>query len=63
MTLQPDDYYTLADGRIVFTEQYHLKRGYCCGSGCKHCPYDFVNVPEPKRTDLLKLKNQNEKQQ
>jgi hypothetical protein len=17
-----------------------LKRGYCCGSGCRHCPYD-----------------------
>ena len=25
---------------IVFTRAYHLKRGYCCGSGCRHCPYD-----------------------
>jgi hypothetical protein len=25
---------------IVFTRLYHLKRGYCCGSGCRHCPYD-----------------------
>jgi len=25
---------------IVFTAQYHLRRGYCCGSGCRHCPYD-----------------------
>lgn len=24
---------------IVFTEQFHLRRGYCCGSGCRHCPY------------------------
>jgi uncharacterized protein (TIGR00290 family) len=24
---------------IVFTEAYHLKRGYCCNSGCRHCPY------------------------
>ncbi|WP_237563190.1 DUF5522 domain-containing protein [Algoriphagus kandeliae] len=24
---------------MVFTEKYHRKRGYCCGSGCKHCPY------------------------
>jgi hypothetical protein len=23
----------------VFTEKYHLLRGYCCNSGCKHCPY------------------------
>lgn len=27
------------DGMYVFTEQYHLRRGYCCGSGCRHCPY------------------------
>jgi Family of unknown function (DUF5522) len=24
---------------LVFTEAYHLKRGYCCNSGCRHCPY------------------------
>jgi 2-iminoacetate synthase ThiH len=24
---------------IVFTAAYHLKRGYCCNSGCRHCPY------------------------
>lgn len=35
------DYYLSDDGYIVFTESYHLKRGYCCKSSCKHCPYDF----------------------
>jgi Family of unknown function (DUF5522) len=39
--LAPEDFYTTPDGYIVFTEQYHLKRGYCCKSGCKHCPYGF----------------------
>jgi 2-iminoacetate synthase ThiH len=24
---------------IVFTARYHLRRGYCCESGCRHCPY------------------------
>ena len=24
---------------MVMTENYHIKRGYCCGSGCRHCPY------------------------
>lgn len=24
---------------MVFTEAYHLKRGYCCKSACRHCPY------------------------
>lgn len=29
---------------VVFTELYHLKRGHCCGSGCRHCPYDKKTV-------------------
>jgi len=33
------DYYVDPDGRLVFTADYHLRRGYCCGSGCRHCPY------------------------
>lgn len=32
------DYY-LENGYVVFTEVYHKKRGYCCGSGCRHCPF------------------------
>jgi len=26
---------------IVFTEAFHRRRGYCCESGCRHCPYGF----------------------
>ena len=26
-------------GLFVLTAQYHLDRGRCCGSGCRHCPY------------------------
>lgn len=26
-------------GYQVFTVIYHLKRGFCCNSGCRHCPY------------------------
>jgi hypothetical protein len=25
---------------MVFTAEYLRRRGYCCGSGCRHCPYD-----------------------
>lgn len=40
---QPDlqeglDYY-IEHGLFVFTAEYLLKRGYCCESGCRHCPY------------------------
>jgi len=24
---------------MVFTAAYHLKRGFCCNSECRHCPY------------------------
>jgi hypothetical protein len=38
-------HYTVELGKIVFTEFYHIQRGYCCGSGCKHCAYGFVPIP------------------
>lgn len=47
------DYYILPDGRLVFTAGYLAERGYCCGNGCLHCPYDYEKIPEPKRTVLL----------
>jgi len=27
-------------GFAVLTAKFLLKRGYCCGSGCRHCPYN-----------------------
>ncbi|MEO0603657.1 MAG: DUF5522 domain-containing protein [Myxococcota bacterium] len=34
-----------ATGYRVFTEIAHRQRGSCCGSACRHCPFDHVNVP------------------
>ena len=34
----PGEFYFEA-GRMVFTAAYHLRRGDCCGSGCRHCPF------------------------
>ena len=34
-----EDYYLSEEGYVVFTEAYHLKRGYCCENNCRHCPY------------------------
>ncbi len=28
---------------MVFTEKYLRERGYCCRSGCRHCPWGFRN--------------------
>lgn len=53
--------YSNNDGLIIFTPEYLLQRGYCCGNGCKHCPYDYKNVLEPKRSELLKKRELEEK--
>jgi hypothetical protein len=36
--LRPEDFY-YEGPYMVFTAAYHLKRGYCCNSNCRHCPY------------------------
>lgn len=41
MPVQPSDYYINAEGNFVFTEAYHLRRGYCCKNECKHCPWGY----------------------
>ena len=33
-----EDFYR-EGAHLVFTARYHLRRGYCCQSGCRHCPY------------------------
>lgn len=32
---------------LVFTEHYLRARGYCCESGCRHCPWDFEKNERP----------------
>jgi hypothetical protein len=36
--LRPEDFY-YEGPYLVFTAAYHLRRGYCCNSDCRHCPY------------------------
>ncbi len=47
------DFYFDEDGYVVLTEKYHLEKGFCCGQGCRHCPFDYVNVPEFKRMNFI----------
>lgn len=34
-------------GHMIFTEKYLLKRGHCCQSGCRHCPYGYHHKVDP----------------
>ena len=52
-------HYYLENGKVVFTERFHLDRGHCCGSKCRHCPYDpeyikgTTKIKEPNSDDLI----------
>jgi len=53
--------YYLENGKVVFTPNYHIERGDCCGSGCRHCPYDPKYLKGNNKLDELweKINHQN----
>jgi hypothetical protein len=36
---EPERDYTVESGMLVFTAGYLRRRGFCCGSRCRNCPY------------------------
>jgi hypothetical protein len=52
--LTGEDFY-FEHGLMVFTAAYHLKRGYCCNSGCRHCPYRQTHTEETEDTGGAEL--------
>lgn len=40
MLIEGEDFYYEGD-LMVFTAGYLRRRGYCCESGCRHCPYGY----------------------
>ena len=55
------DFYYNEQGFMVLTEKYHLEKGYCCGYGCMNCPYDYEQVAEPRRSELLRQREESKK--
>ncbi len=53
MLIENIDYYLDEQGNMVFTEKYHLKRGYCCKNKCRHCPWKYGQEKDdvPKQKD------------
>jgi len=52
-----EHYYINENGYVVLTAKYLLDRGYCCGNGCLHCPFNYENVEEPRRSQLLEKRS------
>jgi hypothetical protein len=46
---------------MVLTEKYHLERGFCCGNGCRHCPYNYENVRDAEKKAILRKRKTIEK--
>src|SRR5712664_3012994 len=44
--VEGEDYYS-EGATIVFTARFLLRRGYCCESGCRHCPYGEMSDSDP----------------
>ena len=35
-----DIHYYMEGERVIFTAQFHIEHGQCCGNGCRHCPFE-----------------------
>lgn len=43
--VEGEDFYY--EGQLmVLTAHFLTKRGYCCETGCRHCPYGFKRTPK-----------------
>ncbi|KAH9361431.1 hypothetical protein HPB48_003895 [Haemaphysalis longicornis] len=40
-------------GFTVFTGLFHYLRGYCCGCGCRHCPYQHMNTKDEVKEKMM----------
>jgi len=49
--LKEGEDYVIENGYWVFTREYLLKRGSCCESGCKNCPYG-VKIHDESHTKV-----------
>jgi hypothetical protein len=48
--LKEGTHYYMQKGNLVFTEFYHILKGYCCQNLCKHCAYGFSLAMNPDRS-------------
>ncbi|MFT5621151.1 MAG: hypothetical protein ACI9QR_001484 [Flavobacteriaceae bacterium] len=48
--LEEGKHYYIESAYVVFTEYFHISRGYCCKSNCRHCAYGYK--PESKLPNI-----------
>lgn len=45
-------HYYFENGMMVLTERFLRERGYCCGNGCRHCPYPKDEDDQSKKSSI-----------
>ena len=45
--IEGEDFYLNDEGLMIFTAHFLKKRGFCCHSGCTHCPYGIHDKYDP----------------
>lgn len=45
--VEGEDFYLNDEGLMIFTAHFLKKRGFCCQSGCTHCPYGIHERYDP----------------
>ena len=63
--IEGEDFEVTDDGRVVMTKSYLLKRGHCCSSGCKNCPFGFKQsdptIPQELNLSTVEAKIESKK--
>ena len=54
--VEGEDYYW-EGAAMVFTARFHLRRGRCCESICRHCPYGFRREERVEHVATSEQKN------
>jgi 23S rRNA (cytidine1920-2'-O)/16S rRNA (cytidine1409-2'-O)-methyltransferase len=49
--VEGEDYY-FENGLMVLSESFLRRRGYCCGNGCRHCPYPIDGQSKKSSSSL-----------
>lgn len=54
--IEGEDFYYDDDGLMVLTAAYLKRRGHCCHSDCRHCPYKGDNLSSDVPFELREAK-------
>ncbi len=61
MALREGEDYYFEGPYMVFTAAYHLRRGSCCQSGCRHCPWEYQK-PSQDSNPVQEVSSHSEKE-